>query len=238
MIIIYRGCNSEMQISQMKHNRPRWFDKRACFRSLISSINNAFTDVSKLHVILDGDDGDLTDYIERAVADLNIIPFEIEKIQLKSNALSLNYVYDTYMSKYAGSTVYFVEDDYLNKPNAIEMIAAGADKFGLVTGYDHTDRYTRYDDAPYPLTIRLCNNMHWRTAESTTCTWAARGDVAVRIVPEAKKYLLEDRTFFRSLIKSGHYLYTPIPGVTTHMNEMQLSPNFDWQAEAANHIYK
>jgi hypothetical protein len=141
-------------------------------------------------------------------------------------------VYDIYLNEFKNRDVYFVEDDYLHLPYSLSLIQEGVDRFNLVTGYDHTDRYTRIDDVSFQQeSIVLGSTCHWRTAESTTCTWATRGgEWGEKIVNIAKQYLLEDRAFFRHLINSQIRLYTPIPGCTTHMNANQLSPFTNWQA--------
>jgi nucleoside-diphosphate-sugar epimerase len=45
----------------------------------------------------------------------------------------------------------------------------------------------------------------------------------------ADKYLLEDREFFRMLNRNGVKLYSPIPGVSTHVHEPYMSPGVDWK---------
>jgi hypothetical protein len=179
----------------------------------------------EMHVVLDGPRGELSEYIE------SFKHTNIRQINANGNAASLLQVYDIYLNEFKGKDVYFVEDDYLHLPQSLRIIQEGIERFNLVTGYDHTDRYTRTDDASFQReSIALGSTCHWRTVESTTCTWATKGEGwGEKLVKIAKQYLLEDRAFFRHLINSEIRLYTPMPGCTTHMNAYQLSPFTDWQ---------
>jgi len=223
MIILHRATNYELHPDTFKSNRPTWFNKQKCFKSIMNAFEQAYIPC-EIHSFIDGPRGELSDYIE-SFKDVNV-----RHINANGNAACLSHVYDVYLNEFAGKDVYFVEDDYLHLPHSINLINDGVTKFKLVTGYDHTDRYVRTDDATFHKEkINLGSTCHWRTAESTTCTWATKGgDWGVKMVKTAKQYLLEDRAFFRYLINSDIRLYTPIPGCTTHMNEEQLSPFTNW----------
>lgn len=228
MVILYRASNYELEPCSFKSNRPAWFSKKKCFKSILNAFDAAFQLGSQheLHVVLDGPPGELSDYIE------SFKHANVRQISANGNAACLSQVYDIYLNEFSGRDVYFVEDDYLHLPHSLDMIQDGIERFSLVTGYDHTDRYMRIDDATFQQeSIALGSICHWRTAESTTCTWATKGgEWGTRMVNIAKQYLLEDRAFFRYLINSEIRLYTPMPGCTTHMNAFQLSPFTDWQA--------
>jgi hypothetical protein len=228
MVILYRASNYELEIGTFKSNRPIWFNKQKCFKSIIDALHasHRLGSQCELHVVLDGPRGDLSEYVE------SFKHVNIRQINANGNAASLLQVYDIYLNEFKNRDVYFVEDDYLHLPYSLSLIQEGVDRFNLVTGYDHTDRYTRIDDVSFQQeSIVLGSTCHWRTAESTTCTWATRGgEWGEKIVNIAKQYLLEDRAFFRHLINSQIRLYTPIPGCTTHMNANQLSPFTNWQA--------
>jgi len=122
--------------------------------------------------------------------------------------------------------IYFVEDDYLHRAGALAWLMDGLDLSYLVSLYDHPDRYTRTDDLDYLRTEVLVGKVsHWRTAESTTCTWAARKDMFDdKIYDTAIRHALNDRAMFRDLFCQAIRLITPIPGVSTHCHEPFLSP--------------
>jgi hypothetical protein len=224
MIILYRASNYELDKLTFKNNRPSWFSKKRCFTSMHHAVSQSSE--HELHVVVDGPRGELSDFIE---SHQNV---NVRYINANGNAACLSQVYDIYLNEFRDQDVYFVEDDYLHLPHSLNLIADGVERFALATGYDHTDRYTRTDDASYKQeSIALGSTCHWRTAESTTCTWATKGgEWGTKLVNIAKTYLLEDRAFFRYLINSDIRLYIPMPGCTTHLNAFQLSPYTDWHA--------
>jgi len=228
MIILYRASNYELERGAFKSNRPFWFSKQKCFKSIMDAFHASYIldGQHEMHVVLDGPRGELSEYIE------SFKHVNIRQINANGNAACLSHVYDIYLNEFSNRDVYFVEDDYLHLPNSIDLISEGVNSFDLVTGYDHTDRYTRTDDNTYRQeSIVLGKTCHWRTAESTTCTWATKGgEWGNQLIKTAKHYLLEDRAFFRHLISSEIRLYIPMPGCTTHMNACQLSPYTDWQS--------
>jgi hypothetical protein len=114
--------------------------------------------------------------------------------------------------------------------NSIDRIATAVVKYGLVNGYDHPDRYIRDDDMQIDLKIVFDfeSNIHWRTAESTCCTWAARSDVYQQIKNDVRSFGLWDRELFKTLHKKGFPLWTALPGITSQIDR-NMSPGVDWK---------
>ena len=219
--ILYRGCSFELETPPKREGRPFWFSKIKCFETLHKSIINAKTKI-KFVALMDGDKSPLTDIIES-------YGYELIYIHAGSNKKSFEYQLD-YANTLIDGDFYFVEDDYLHLSNAINIIFSGIQKFGLVTGYDHMDRYTLIDDISYQKeSLYFYDNTHWRTCESTTCTWAIRNDLYKSVYPIAKHFLLEDRALFRYLHSIGLKLHSTIPGITTHVHLPYLSPAIDWK---------
>jgi hypothetical protein len=217
--IIYRGCNSENPNSPLRPRRPGGFNKIDCFYTLHRSINNS-SDVNKVFIIIDGDKGYLSDYIES-------LGYEIIYVDFKSNEESLKYCYDLALNIDDEHNIYFIEDDYWHTEDAIHVINEGVNNFNLVTGYDHMDRYIRTDDITYGKEhIKISENHYWRTAESTTCTWAVSKEIYSKVANIAKEELLNDRNFFRRLYSHNIRLHTPIPSVSTHLMIGGISPFF------------
>jgi len=217
--IIYRGCNLENSNEPLRPGRPKGFDKTDCFYTLHRAIKNS-NNINKVYIIIDGDKGYLSNYIES-------LGYEIIYINVKSNEKSLKYCYDLALSL-NDDNIYFIEDDYWHTEDAIDIINEGVNYLELVTGYDHLDRYTRTDDINFGKEqIVITENRHWRTAESTTCTWAVSKELFTKIASLAQYELLNDRRFFRTLISQYNIrLYTPIPSVSTHLMEDYISPFF------------
>ena len=223
--LIYRCCEAETLGKPRKHIRPSWFDKRRCFCSLRASLRD---DVD-LHIVHDGIQGELYEYILRTKR----VNDTVHNITCGTNSGSLTETFRLADELFSGGVevVYFVEDDFLHSPNAVDVIIKGAQSFGLVTGFDHLDRYKRTDDVTHGhefVAFSSKTNCHWRTAESTTCTWACDRDTWNKIRDDVYEYKLRDRELFRSLISKGVRLWTPIPGVSTTLDVTTFSPGVDW----------
>ena len=221
-----------MTPASFKHIRPKWFCKKKAFKSFCDALDETpGIDVKVLH---DGDGTELLNFIR--LQNLPIIP---NKCNAKSNYGSLIETFhmadEAFRNGY--ESVYFVEDDYLHTDWALDTIFKGAETFGLVTGFDHLDRYIRDDDISFGkehIAFSRKTNCHWRTAESTTCTWACNKDTWYKIREDVYHYGLQDRNLFRALYNKGIRLWTPIPGVSTTLDYTTFSPGVDWEKINAN----
>jgi len=135
--------------------------------------------------------------------------------------------------KLTGDWIYFCEDDYLHTPDAARVMVEGANKFEILSLYDHLDRYTRTDDRTTGKeTVALSHSCHWRTAESTCHTWACSRACWSKIRDIARKHGANDRSFFYDLIDAGVRLWTPIPARSTHCMKGYMSPLVNWDEVA------
>ena len=219
--IIYRLCEVEMA-PPFRSKRLPWFSKLNCLQSFLESLDYSKEYVSSVTFVHDGPEGLLIQAIPEQ--------FPIVRINACSNEGSLLATYD--LAKSISGDIYYVEDDYLHLPQSIKLIALALPTLGLVTGYDHEDRYVRDDDLSYgkeKICFDIPSQHHWRTAESTTCTFAISESMRPRVQPFADKFKLIDRTLFRKLYKKGIRLWTPIPGLVTHV-DTALAPGVDWVA--------
>jgi hypothetical protein len=144
-------------------------------------------------------------------------------------------IYDAYdyADKLDGDWIYFVEDDYLHAPDAARVFVEGASRFDLITLYDHPDRYTRYDDITAGReSIELTPSCHWRTAASTTCTYAI-SRTKWQYAREIIKRHGPSESFFKEIIQHLDLrLWTPIPARSTHCYKGYMSPLVDWDKVA------
>jgi hypothetical protein len=137
--------------------------------------------------------------------------------------------------------VYFLENDYLHKPNSDKII-----KEGLKTGaafvslYDHPDKYLSPENGGNPYCaggaedtrVYLTESTHWKITNSTTMTFAAK----VSTLRENEEILRKhtstthpnDFGMFMELRESNKLLITPLPGYATHGETAWLSPLTDW----------
>ena len=230
MQILYRCCNKELDFPPKREGRPSWFSKINCFNSLHSSyINSRYKSDLKL-VVLMQESGDLPSALSSLIENLGYdIVFHKGCSDLESKTNQLEY-YEKNV-KPLSDDVYLVEDDYLHTIDALDCIYTGVKRFGLVTGYDCMDRYTRDDDITAGMDfIYYHEGKHWRTAESTTNTWAATSGMMDRIVPYARHYGTRDRVMFRHMFyQEGIRIHQPMVGVSCHVNEGLMCPGVDWE---------
>jgi len=158
-----------------------------------------------------------------------------------------------------------LEDDYLFKGGGFKKwIEACKEIDGFVSPFDHPDRYYRNDDLFVKTKIILVHDAHFRTIESTTSVLGGKSlyfkrTAILRKIPRfhvwffwperifGKELPSIDRVFCRrAYLWLRIKLYSPIPGLATHLSEFippknkrvlkdditlpktQLSPGVDW----------
>lgn len=142
-------------------------------------------------------------------------------------------------------SVYFVENDYIHKPNSYNILMEG---LGLgapyVTLYDHPDKYVDPCMGGNPFCaggaentrVYLSKSCHWKITNSTTMTFAA----TVKTLIEDEKILRkwtssshpDDFQMFLELGKKNKFLISSIPGYATHGETQYLSPLTNWELYA------
>lgn len=226
--IIYRCCGKEWWPNDIRASRPEWFSKAKCYQSTWNMTQNDPSTFS-MHVIYDGERTGLLDMIEG----MRVSDGAIYKYHCETKYMSIEYQWDL-ADKLTGDWIYFCEDDYLHTSDAARVMVEGANKFNLLSLYDHLDRYTRNDDRTTEKeTVALSHSCHWRTAESTCMTWAVSRVYWHTIRDVARRHGPNDRSFFYELIDKGIRLWTPIPGRATHCMKGYMSPLVNWDEVAA-----
>jgi hypothetical protein len=256
ILVVYRCCPAETGGRPVKECRPEKFSKTKCFDTFINGIiEESRIDVVVLYDTKQSLDNDpLYNYIlgisryNKNIVSLLCIGCEDNNSSYLESIKTANYFIN---EKYINSNsknynfVYFVEDDYFHKENWDLYLIEGfkiLKKYndwkstkggeyltpGIVSLYDHPDRYTRVDDQTAGLeSILLTDLSHWRTAESTTCTWGTTKETFNEIYEDILRFGIKDREFFRHLYTMyGLRLITPIPGVATHLHLPFISPFF------------
>lgn len=219
--VIYR-CSEKASHPEF---RPHGFSKIECVENLLACFGY---EGSRIVFIHDGDEGELFNHLNSR-SNLRLFKYEIIKINERSNAGSLNFCLDYAKENIDTEYVYFCEDDYLHHSYGNAHMLDGLKSFpdSIISLYDHPDRYTRSDDIG-DVQIKLGRLGHWRTAESTTCTWATGTELFKNdLYKPAKIAGLDDRGFFRGVYaQNGIRLHTPIPGYATHCHIPFISPFF------------
>jgi hypothetical protein len=139
------------------------------------------------------------------------------------------------------TVIYFIENDYLHKPNAGKIIVEGLQLgASFVSLYDHPDKYLPPSQGGNPYCeggaedtrVYLTKSTHWKITNSTTMTFAATVSTLKRTEGTLRKYTQgsypEDFKMFLDLREQGELLITSIPGYSTHGETAWLAPLTDW----------
>lgn len=226
MDIIYRCCEAEIT-PPFKPIRPSWFNKIKCLNSFLKALEYARNDISSVTFLHDGPKGEL----------FNAIPkeYNIISVDYCSNEQSLMKTFDI-ADELSAENIYFMEDDYLHLEDSIYLAKIAVEKLKLITLYDHLDRYIRNDDVTLGneyIAFLAKTGLHWRTAESTCCSWVCTRELWNEIKQDCRDFGLRDRDLFRNFYNKGLRLWGPMPGLVTQVDD-KLSPGIDWEALNAN----
>jgi|UniRef100_A0A6C0BQZ0 hypothetical protein len=213
-------------------NKPEYINNRLCLENFCSCFNN---DVD-ITFVADNCNNDTIEW-------LKTFGKEIVRTSL-GNATSCLYTLDLALSRARNDTelVYFVEADYLHRPDSLNVLMEGLERFDYVTLYDHPDKYMLRSPNPFVqhggevTKVYLTASTHWKETNSTTMTFAAkvstlREDRMVFAEFCEKRNIPDDFQCFVSLTKhKNRTLVSPIPGYSTHGESMYLSPLIKWKS--------
>ena len=129
--------------------------------------------------------------------------------------------------------VYFVEDDYIHRNGAMQVLQEGLQIADYVTLYDHPDKYTSLYGNGEQTKVFITPSSHWKYTISTCMTFAAK----INIIKEDFEIWLsktkcskpQDNQAFCELNRKGRTLIAPIPGFATHTEIPFLAPNVNWR---------
>ena len=137
--------------------------------------------------------------------------------------------------------IYFIENDYLHKPESHKILEEG---FSLgasfVSLYDHPDKYLDPSRGGNPYCegggestrVYLTDSCHWKLTNSTTMTFSTKVSTLKRVEPILRKYTNStypnDFQMFLKLGEKDESLITPLPGYSTHGETAWLTPLTNW----------
>lgn len=122
----------------------------------------------------------------------------------------------------------FQECDYLWRPSQGKNFYEAVKNFGLVSPYDHPDFYNRYDIHPMETELQIFNNAHYRKSRRNTMTFGMTKEAFENQKGILKKYGYLDNEVWIEMAAKGNKLWTPIPGMATHMVKDFMSPAIPW----------
>ena len=265
LTVIFRSCT---KVNMLTQNKKRLFDRNKSeytFRSLnsiIMSLNQAKIAFPKIKfdiVIIDYNSKkeDLeqmkkqlnkTNFKNSVIAlDINEFLDNIKKVNAKNEKVTENQMSNMsnihksllFAKNECSDLVYFVEDDYLHRQEAInemiltyERISSQLNRELILCPADYPYLYTKIDST----NIFLGANKHWRKVEETLCTF-----LTSKIIVEKywSKFIwmcnFEHYPFEQPLhdIYKSEYCLSPIPSLAIHLTNINsifgLSPNINWK---------
>ena len=260
--IIIRTCSSVKMLTQ---NKERIFGKEKIeytLRSINSIINsvlesiNIFKKINFKITIVDHNSslenlGRIKSLISSSNIDYNIINLDMKEFErkierknqkkelVKFNQLSnMSNIYKSFeISKSFSDLIYFVEDDYLHKKEAVKEILFAYERISsqvkdeiIICPIDYPYLYTKAETTY----IFLGENFHWRKINETLCTFLT-----------SKKMIQKNWDKFISICKFEHYPFekplhdiyqkemciSPVPSLAVHCTNINsifgVSPNID-----------
>ena len=167
--------------------------------------------------------------------------YAFKTVSVGHGAGTFNLALDKALTYDDNEIIYFIENDYLHKPNSQKILKEG---FSLgasfVSLYDHPDKYMDpiYGGNPYcgggaeDTRVYLTDSCHWKVTNSTTMTFAAKVSTLKRVEPILRKHTSETRPndfqMFLELRQNNELLITSIPGYSTHGETAWLTPLTNW----------
>ena len=169
------------------------------------------------------------------------------------------------IKEYGEDTIfYFIEDDYIHRRGAKTILLEAFQQLdaSYVSLYDHPDKYQNFKDKRYTwdhgkididengvrkpkhiykkpseCKLYISRSVHWRTASSTTMTWATTGKHIVEDYQEMVdlhngKHLPMGGDTFKMLNKKGKQLISCLPAYAAHGEEKWLPYFINWEEEA------
>jgi hypothetical protein len=167
----------------------------------------------------------------------------IDYVSVGHGAGTFNLALDEALTYNDDEIVYFLENDYLHRPNSDKILLEGFNLgASFVSLYDHPDKYMSpsLGGNPYceggaeDTRVYLTKSCHWKITNSTTMTFAAKVETLKRIEAVLRKHTLgthpNDFEMFLELRKQNELLITPLPGYSTHGETAWLTPTIDWSS--------
>ena len=236
MRIIYR-------ISDTGYNKvkPDYINNESCLANAVKVFDDC-----EWSIIADNVSEETNNMIQKYVP-----RSEIFYVDRGNGAATFNIALDEALKMNDEDSVYFLENDYLHKPNSRVILEEGFELGAhFVSLYDHPDKYlvpskggNPYCDGGAENTrVYLSESTHWKITNSTTMTFAS----TIKTLKECESILRkwtsgthpDDFRMFIELQTQGKILITPIPGYATHGETKWLTPLTNWEDYSLDFIKK
>jgi len=265
LTVIFRSCTN---VNMLTQNKVRLFNKNKSeytFRSLNSIIKSLHYAKSLLpnilfNIIVIDHDSKIEDLkvikkqlvnsnFNNSTITLNVNEFSegIKKTNAKNEKVTQNQISNMcnihksliIAKNQCDDLIYFVEDDYLHKVDAIsemlftyERLASQLNKEIILCPSDYPFLYSKADLTK----IFLGSNNHWRKVDETLCTFLTSKTIVDKYWTKLIRMCeFEHFPFEKPLhdIYNLEYCLSPIPSLALHCTNVNsvfgLSPNMDWE---------
>jgi hypothetical protein len=227
MQVIYRISDTGYQ-----KEKPDYINNQNCFENALRTFNKA-----NWWVIADNVGDETSGFLHSKLK-------TIEHVSVGHGAGTFNLALNIALNLPDNEIVYFLENDYLHKPEADKILEDGFDLgFDYITLYDHPDKYLNPFEGGNPFCsgraedtrVYLGEYCHFKLTNSTTMTFAAK----VKTLKEDESILRKwtkdthpyDFQMFMELKQKGRRLASSIPGYSTHGETQWLTPLTNWKNE-------
>ena len=221
MYLIYR-------ISDTGYNKvkPDYINNKNCFNNALFTFNKA-----NWWVIADNVGDATKEFLHSKLK-------TVEHVSIGHGAGTFNLALDMALALSDDEIVYFLENDYLHKPESDKILEEGFELGSdYVALYDHPDKYMD-DGNPFVegggeiTKVFLSDSCHWKLTNSTTMTFASKVSTLKRIEPTLRKHTTgsypDDFKMFLELREQNELLISSIPGYSTHGETRWLAPLTNW----------
>jgi len=228
MTIIYRISDAGY-----KKEKPDYINNENCLKNATEVFKNA-----SFLVIADNVSEPTKKMIRKYIEEDS----DVEYVSVGHGAGTFNLALDEALTLDDDEIVYFIENDYIHKPNSQKILEEGFELGApFVALYDHPDKYLDPSRGGNPYCeggaedtrVYLSNNVHWKITNSTTMTFAAKVSTLKKYEDTLRNFTNgthpNDFQMFLHLREQGGILLTPLPGYSTHGETAWLSPLTNWQ---------
>ena len=232
--VIFRSCVSCMAVHQPERGRVTGTDKlevtRRCYRSLVASLTRLPADSWRLWIIDDSVGADRQWWADAGLW----VPDHFRELRGQGNLASLAACY-ALADLQCHDLIYFVEDDYLHVPEAMEeavTVAENARIGHLRSGAFLCDYPNAYlPQAPIHALIGHGRYRHWIRVRQTTGSFLIHAE-------QFKAHRAFFAKFAETAIEAGSVnevwksvpCLSPIPTLTWHLQIPEtISPVLDWR---------
>lgn len=226
MLVVYRISDTGYP-----KEKPDYINNENCFLNALRTFNKASW------LVIADNVGEKT---KELISKVN----NVKHVSVGHGAGTFNLALDYALSLDEEETVYFLENDYLHKPEADKILEDGLDLgFDYVTTYDHPDKYLNPIEGGNPFCIGrseetrvyLGKYCHWKLTNSTTMTFASKVKTLKEDESILRKWTSEthphDFQMSIELRQAGRRIASTIPGYSTHGETRWLSPLINWKQE-------